>query len=49
VRGHAEGDSELELWGVARRAELMQEVFGVPVRIDVVPAGANDAPGARRA
>ena len=35
--------------GVARRAELMREVFGVPVRIDVVPAGADDARGARRA
>jgi exopolyphosphatase/guanosine-5'-triphosphate,3'-diphosphate pyrophosphatase len=49
VRGHAEGDSELELWGVARRAELMQEVFGVPVRVDVVPAGEDGARGARRA
>jgi len=35
--------------GAARRAEVVQEVFGVPVRIDVVPAGADDARGARRA
>jgi exopolyphosphatase / guanosine-5'-triphosphate,3'-diphosphate pyrophosphatase len=37
IRGQAEGDSELELWGVQRRAELMEEVFGVPVRVDIVP------------
>jgi exopolyphosphatase/guanosine-5'-triphosphate,3'-diphosphate pyrophosphatase len=38
VRAQAEGDSELELWGVQRRAELMEEVFGLPVRFDFAPA-----------
>ena len=37
IRGQAGGDSELELWGVQRRAELMEEVFGLPVRVELVP------------
>jgi exopolyphosphatase/guanosine-5'-triphosphate,3'-diphosphate pyrophosphatase len=38
IRGQADGDSELELWGVQRRAALMEEVFGLPVRVEVVRA-----------
>ena len=38
IRGQADGDSELELWGVTRRAALLEDVFGLPVRVEVVPA-----------
>ena len=36
IRGQAGGNSELELWGVQRRAALLEEVFGLPVRVEVV-------------
>ena len=42
------GDSELELWGVPRRAELLEEVLGVPVRVKVVAARSARAARARR-
>lgn len=32
----AVGDSELEMWGVPRRAELLESVLGVKVRTEVV-------------
>jgi exopolyphosphatase/guanosine-5'-triphosphate,3'-diphosphate pyrophosphatase len=39
----AAGDCELELWGVPRRAELLQEALGVKVRAEAVSASAAGA------
>jgi exopolyphosphatase/guanosine-5'-triphosphate,3'-diphosphate pyrophosphatase len=36
IRCQAEGDCELELWGVPRRARLLEDVLGVRVKMDVL-------------
>lgn len=38
IRAEAFGDSELETWGVERRARLLARVLGIPVRVEAVPA-----------
>jgi exopolyphosphatase/guanosine-5'-triphosphate,3'-diphosphate pyrophosphatase len=43
LRCEAGGDCELELWGVPRRSQLLEEVLGVKVRADVAGTAAQDA------
>jgi exopolyphosphatase/guanosine-5'-triphosphate,3'-diphosphate pyrophosphatase len=38
VRCEVAGDPSLELWGVPRRAELLEATLGVAVRVETVPA-----------
>jgi exopolyphosphatase / guanosine-5'-triphosphate,3'-diphosphate pyrophosphatase len=38
VKCVADGDCELELWGVPRRARLLEEVLGLRVRVEAEPA-----------
>ena len=37
VRCEADGDCELELWGVARRTDLMEKALGCAVRVEARP------------
>jgi exopolyphosphatase/guanosine-5'-triphosphate,3'-diphosphate pyrophosphatase len=39
IRVEARGDCELELWGVPRRTQLLEEELGVGVRVDAAAAG----------
>ncbi len=43
IRGEARGDCELELWGVQRRTQLLEEELGVEVRVEAVATGAMAA------
>ena len=38
IRAEALGDSELETWGVERRTRLLEQVLGLRVRVEAVPA-----------
>jgi exopolyphosphatase / guanosine-5'-triphosphate,3'-diphosphate pyrophosphatase len=38
LRVHSEGDAELELWGVRRRRDLFEKVFGRELEATVAPA-----------
>ena len=44
IRGEARGDCELELWGVQRRTQLLEEELGVQVRIEVVASRVMASP-----
>jgi exopolyphosphatase/guanosine-5'-triphosphate,3'-diphosphate pyrophosphatase len=37
VRCEADGDCELELWGVGRRTDLVEKALGCPVRVEAQP------------
>jgi exopolyphosphatase/guanosine-5'-triphosphate,3'-diphosphate pyrophosphatase len=43
IRCEAAGDCELELWGVPRRSQLLEDVLGVKVRADAVTAAGAEA------
>jgi exopolyphosphatase/guanosine-5'-triphosphate,3'-diphosphate pyrophosphatase len=49
VRCEAEGDCALELWGALRRVDLLEQVLGVPVRVEAAAAAPGSAARAARA
>jgi exopolyphosphatase/guanosine-5'-triphosphate,3'-diphosphate pyrophosphatase len=38
VRGEAKGDYELEIWGAARRTQLLEKALGLTVRVEMTAA-----------
>ena len=47
LRCEADGNCDLELWGVPRRTELLEEALGRPVRVETLER--ESQPVARRA
>jgi exopolyphosphatase / guanosine-5'-triphosphate,3'-diphosphate pyrophosphatase len=45
------GDCALELWGIPRRAALLEEVLGITLKVDALPVGSREAaaPGPKQA